>query len=137
MASRKAAQVTEELFEIRVCKTCHALIRVDGEKGPDWNVAKIRANNSWMPHARFDHKSHATSKCADCHDVSKSKRSADVAMPTLQGCRECHGGSKPTEKKITSNCLMCHGFHEQQHPWDPDFKPKSPTRVATGAASAN
>jgi predicted CXXCH cytochrome family protein len=91
-----------------------------------------------MPYARFDHKSHAQSKCADCHDVAKSKRSADVAMPAIQSCRECHGGSRPAEKKVTSNCLLCHGFHEQQHPWDPDFKPRAPgVRVATGAAGAN
>ena len=135
LASRKASQVSEELFEIRVCRTCHAVLKQDGADGkPEWTVAKIRANNTWMPHARFDHKSHAQAKCADCHDVAKSKRSADVAMPTLESCRECHAGSKPSETKVTSNCLLCHGFHEQQHPWDPGFKPKGKTRVAKGAA---
>jgi hypothetical protein len=38
---------------------------------------------------------------------------------------------------VTSNCLLCHGFHEQRHPWDPQFKPKAATRVAAGAAGAD
>ena len=81
MAAKKAAQVSEEIFEVRVCRTCHEILREEGPAGMAWNIAKVRANNAWMPHARFDHKSHAQSKCADCHDVAKSKRSADVAMP--------------------------------------------------------
>lgn len=137
MASKKAAYVAEEIFEIRLCRTCHAILREDGPAGMEWNIAKVRANNAWMPHARFDHKSHAQSKCADCHDVAKSKRSADVAMPRIEGCRECHGGSRPAEKKVTSNCLLCHGFHEPGHPWDPQFTPKAAARVASGAAVGN
>lgn len=137
MAAKKAAHVSEEIFEIRLCRTCHEVQRVEGDKGVDWNVAEVRANNAWMPAARFDHKSHAQAKCSDCHDVVKSKRSADVAMPTIEGCRECHGGSKPVEKKLTSSCLLCHGFHEQRHPWDPQFRPRAAARVASGIAGAN
>jgi predicted CXXCH cytochrome family protein len=114
IASRKAKQVTKELFEVRVCITCHEVSR-------EWNIAPVRASNHWMPHARFDHKSHASSKCADCHNVAKSNSANDVAMPAIENCRECHGGSRPTEKKVTSNCLLCHGFHESQHAWDPAF----------------
>ena len=83
-----------------------------------------------MPHAEFDHKAHAQARCADCHEVEKSKRSADVAMPAIAVCRECHGGSRPVERKLTSNCLLCHGFHDARYKWDPDFRPKGTTRVA-------
>ena len=134
LASRKAQQVGAELFEVRVCKTCHEVKRrpqAQGE-GPQWTVAPIRANNAWMPRARFDHKSHRQAKCGDCHDVAKSKRATDVAMPTIEQCRDCHGGSRPAEGKVTSNCLLCHGFHESAHPWDPQFQPRSTTRVAQG-----
>ena len=137
LAAKKAAYVSEEIFEIRLCRTCHEILRADGAGGREWNIAKVRANNAWMPQARFDHKSHAQAKCADCHDVAKSKRSADVAMPRIEGCRECHGGSRPVERKVTSNCLLCHGFHDRKHPWDPQFKPKAATRVASGAAGAD
>ena len=81
MASVKADKVSHELFEVRSCKTCHAVTRTDKPDGPDWTVAKIRANNLWMPGSRFDHKSHAQTACTDCHAVTKSKLSTDVAMP--------------------------------------------------------
>ena len=137
LASKKARQVSEELFEIRVCKTCHELVRTGEGDAREWNVQEVRANNAWMPSARFDHKSHLASKCSECHNVAKSKKSSDVAMPTIESCRDCHGGSKPVEKKVTSNCLMCHGFHEAKHPWDPDFKPRDKTRVALEARVAH
>jgi len=125
LADRKAKKVTQELFEVRVCKTCH-----DVGVAPEWKIAPIGVNHRWMPRAQFDHRMHAQTACADCHDVAKSKRSADVAMPTITACRECHGGSKPAEKKITSNCLLCHGFHDAESPWDPNFKPKGSARAA-------
>jgi len=45
-------------------------------------------------------------------------------MPTIKACRECHGGSRPVEGKVTSNCLLCHNFHDARFPWDPLFKPR-------------
>jgi predicted CXXCH cytochrome family protein len=132
LAARKAAHVSEEIFEIRVCKTCHVVQRAEGDRGVDWTIAEVRTGHAWMPAARFDHASHAQPKCSSCHDVAKSKRSADVAMPAIEGCRECHAGAQPVARKVTSNCLLCHGFHEQEHPWDPQFRPRSAARVAQG-----
>ncbi len=106
MASKKAERVAQELFEVRACKTCHEVTREEKDGVADWKVAKIRANNLWMPGSRFDHKSHAQAPCADCHKVAKSKAATDVAMPVIEDCRKCHGGSKHTlEKRITYNCL--------------------------------
>jgi predicted CXXCH cytochrome family protein len=127
LASRKAEQVAKELFEVRVCKTCHQVERAGPAEG--WQVAPVRASHRWMPQARFDHKPHAQAKCASCHEVAKSKRSSDVAMPTIERCRECHAGSRPSLERVTSNCLLCHGFHVAGHAWDPGFKPKGTTRV--------
>ena len=62
---------------------------------------------------------------------ARSKLSSDVAMPTIAKCRDCHGGSKPAEGKVTSNCLLCHGFHDSTHPWDPGFKPRATKTAAT------
>jgi predicted CXXCH cytochrome family protein len=130
IASRKAAAVTADLFEVRVCTTCHAVSKYGPAGAAQWSVAKVRLANSWMPHAVFDHKAHAASKCADCHDVAGSKKSSDVDMPTIDKCRECHGGSRPVQRKVTSNCLLCHGFHDARHPWDPGFKPRGNARMA-------
>ena len=128
MASRKSQQVGTELFEKRVCAQCH---QVSHDAG-GWTIAAVAPAHAWMPRARFDHAAHAQSKCADCHDVAQSKSSADVAMPSIDACRECHGGSRPAVGKVTSNCLLCHGFHDERHPWKPDFKPKGASaRVAS------
>jgi hypothetical protein len=127
LASRKAREVAIDLVEVRTCKTCHEVARDPQGKGadmPSWTIAKPRTSNRWMPAAMFDHGAHAQSKCADCHDVAHSKRSSDVAMPRIEACRECHGGSKPETGKVTSSCMLCHGFHDARHPWDPDFKPR-------------
>ena len=133
VARAKSDKVTRELFERRVCKECHVVRRADTEKGPEWEIAKVRINHTWMPGARFSHASHATEKCSSCHDVEKSKTSRDVAMPKIDRCQECHGGSHPEMNKVTSNCLLCHGFHVDQHPWDPAFKPKTGKRFTASA----
>ena len=132
LAERKARKVSAELFEVRVCNTCHRVAR----EGEGWRVATVRYTRPWMPHARFDHKTHRQAECTSCHDVAKSKQASDVAMPTIERCRECHGGSRPTEGKVTSNCLLCHGFHDSRHPWDPGFVPKG-SRIAAGPSDAH
>jgi Cytochrome c7 and related cytochrome c len=121
LAKKKSERVAAELFEVRVCNACHEVAREDAE----WTIAPVRIPNRWMPQARFSHRSHAQSKCADCHDVARSVDSSDVAIPDIETCRECHAGSKPVEKKVTSSCMLCHGFHDASHPWTPDAKTKA------------
>ena len=122
MAGAKAKKVTRELFEVRVCKTCH-LVSHDASTDA-WKVAPVDAVLHWMPHAQFDHHAHASSKCADCHDVARSKDARDVAMPAIATCRQCHAGARPQARKIASNCLLCHAFHDPSHPWQPSAAPK-------------
>ncbi|HUL92112.1 MAG TPA: cytochrome c3 family protein [Burkholderiales bacterium] len=119
LAKKKAGRVAVDLFEVRVCNTCHEVGHEDGA----WTIAPVRIASRWMPQARFTHRSHAQSKCADCHDVARSMDSSDVAIPEIETCRKCHGGSKPVEKKVTSSCMLCHGFHDPSHPWSPGTKP--------------
>jgi hypothetical protein len=117
MAGNKARQVARDLFEVRVCKTCHAVTRTAAD-APSWTIAPVRTGHRWMPKASFDHRAHASTKCADCHDVAFSKTIDEVAMPTIDNCRQCHGGSQPQLRKVTSNCMLCHAFHDATHPWD-------------------
>jgi hypothetical protein len=62
--------------------------------------------------------------------VARSKAASDVAMPGIAKCRECHGGSRPVEGKVTSNCMLCHGFHDSAEPWRPGFVPRVHPAVA-------
>lgn len=133
LASSKAKRVAHDLFEVRVCVDCH---KVSGD-GRSWSVEEVKVGHGWMPQARFDHKTHAQARCLECHDVARSKKSSDVAMPDIDTCRKCHGGSRPAQGKVTSNCLLCHGFHDARHRWAPQFKPrKAPARVAQGTPHA-
>jgi predicted CXXCH cytochrome family protein len=132
-ATRKANKVAVELFEVRVCKTCHVgIARTETSAGAEWKIAPVRASHRWMPRAEFDHKAHAQSPCGDCHDSARSKKASDVSMPAIAKCRECHGGSKPVQGRITSNCLLCHGFHDPRFPWNPDFKPRGQPQKEQG-----
>jgi predicted CXXCH cytochrome family protein len=126
LASRKAKLVADELFQKRVCATCHEVSRANDA----WRIEPVRIPRRWMPDALFDHAAHGQAKCASCHDVAKSKKSSEVAMPAIARCRECHAGSQPSRGKVTSNCLLCHGFHDPRYPWDPGFRPRAATRVA-------
>ena len=139
LARGKARRVAAELVEVRTCKTCHEVRKAPAPRGaaPRYEIAPVEPAHRWMPHARFDHRTHRQAPCADCHDVARSKQASDVAMPAIAGCRECHGGAKPVQGKVTSSCLLCHGFHEAGHPWDPHFQPgKAQARVARGQVRA-
>lgn len=47
---------------------------------------------------------------------STSERAADIMIPALETCRECHTGAKSTGgDKVPSPCSMCHPFHVRAH----------------------
>jgi len=116
----KARQVGADLFEARVCIVCHEVKRtvtqVKPGREPAWTVAPVVIATTWLPLARFDHLKHRTSKCADCHNVGKSHSSADIAIPDIVTCRQCHAGNEPAANKVVSTCIACHGFHLPAHP---------------------
>jgi predicted CXXCH cytochrome family protein len=111
-AEQMSLSAARDLFERRVCVDCHEVKKVSGQVGyQQWFVEPVRLTKRWMPQAKFDHASHLTSRCVDCHSGTEiSKKSSDVLMPTLKECRACHAGPNDTEK-TPSDCLMCHQFH--------------------------
>lgn len=120
-ANAKAERVAEDLFEKRVCIVCHEVSKMppgEGETQTTWKITPVHVATSWFPKARFDHASHRTGdlKCADCHAVARSHSSADIAIPDIRRCRECHAGSSPERNKVVSTCVSCHGFHLPGHP---------------------
>jgi predicted CXXCH cytochrome family protein len=116
-AKNKAEQVSEDLFAKRVCIVCHEVAKTmtAGEMGTRvaWTIAPVHVATAWFSKARFDHASHRTGnfKCADCHDVVTSHSSADIAIPDIGKCRQCHTGSAPAGDKVVSTCVSCHAFH--------------------------
>ena len=112
-AATKADKITQELFEVRVCFECHQIKRDDAttETAQRWQIAPIAVTQHWLPKSRFPHSRHSTYKCESCHAVAKSKNSADIAIPDIKNCRECHGGNVTSKDKAPGTCETCHGFH--------------------------
>lgn len=111
-AEQMSLSAARDLFEKRVCVDCHEVAKVQGQVNyQQWRVEPVRLTEHWMPQANFDHASHKTTPCQDCHMGAEiSKKSSDVLMPTLKECRACHSGPDDAEK-TPSDCLMCHQFH--------------------------
>lgn len=108
----KTLDITEELFEFRVCHTCHT---IDRDEQPDqlpvYAVRPVHIAKPWYPKARFDHARHTTMVCEECHgDAIESEVSDDVLIPGIANCRECHG-SENADDRLRSTCDSCHGFH--------------------------
>jgi len=117
-ARHKAQQVGADLFEKRVCVTCHEVRRNDAAAQGDvsaapWTVTPVHVARTWLPHGRFDHAKHKTaqSDCKDCHRAERSHKSSDVLIPDIASCRVCHAGNKPIAGKVVSTCISCHGYH--------------------------
>jgi hypothetical protein len=94
------------------CLECHEITQDPANKEASWKVAPVRITEHWLPKAHFPHDKHNTVKCTSCHDVLKSDKSSDVAIPTIAKCRECHVGSKETKTRVSSTCDTCHNFHD-------------------------
>lgn len=94
------------------CLECHEISHNPKNREIPWKVAPVNITEHWLPKAHFPHDKHSTATCTSCHDVLKSEKSADVAIPTINKCRECHVGSKEAKTRISSTCETCHNFHD-------------------------
>lgn len=118
-ARERAAAAATELFEKTSCVVCHEVSR-DGGPGlaatpgqdlPQWKIAPVQVTHTWMPKSVFNHASHASEACTDCHAAQRSDKAEQVLMPQIAVCRDCHAGATPVANKVTSDCGLCHGFH--------------------------
>jgi len=116
-ARAQALAVAGDLFERRACATCHEVTRND-EAAIPWTVLEVRLTDRFFPHANFSHAAHATgvTRCDGCHDAGAPTRAADLLIPGIESCRECHGSGiarRNSGGQIASTCVACHGFHDE------------------------
>lgn len=125
--ARQEARITaEDIFERTSCNTCHDINRVDYDaETPEWEALPVKLNEHWMPHAHFSHRDHAMSECTDCHEAKDSEKSTDVLMPSIEVCRDCHGGAS-SKSRLKSTCMTCHFMHNPE--MEPLFANISDTR---------
>lgn len=108
-AQRMSTMATSEMLGYTTCGVCHK-----AEPGSDgtWKLAPVNVPHAWFPKSKFSHRQHATQPCADCHaNVEKSETSADINLPGIETCRQCHGGENAGEGQLASTCITCHEFH--------------------------
>lgn len=118
--SRKAEDL---LFTKTACLLCHEVSKKEGGSsgGTDplagvmvskWQVQTPHIPDLWMTGAVFDHGAHQEVRCESCHEgVRESKVTADVLLPKIAGCRECHVDGAQRDK-VNSDCMMCHSYHD-------------------------
>ena len=108
-AKTKARNMSEELFEFSSCIQCHKVQRID-ETPPRWTVSPVRLSQNWYPKAYFTHERHKTTNCGTCHLAEESAESAEILIPSLETCQNCHAGIH-SDNRLQSTCVDCHGFH--------------------------
>lgn len=110
----KEVLATEELLYNKTgCQLCHEFEKGNTSlKGPaGYSVVAPKVPKTWLPHARFSHKSHLHMICQDCHSgADKSSQTKDLLLPKVESCRECHADPGHLGK-IDSDCVMCHAYH--------------------------
>lgn len=131
-ARERAAVVTRDLFERRSCAECHEVTRQEprADSAPGlWSLQPVKVRTAWLPGAKFSHATHSTSLtgCETCHKATVSEVAADVLVPGIAVCRDCHAGGEPhatPRDRVTSTCILCHGFHNAQNPlWQARARP--------------
>ena len=108
VAQRSAA--AERFLWGTACVECHLVDRPPTATGVAASLpvyAKTSAPVVWLPHARFDHRSHQLATCESCHAAGKSRDTSDVLIPAIATCQTCH---KP--EAAESRCFECHQYHD-------------------------
>ena len=101
------------------CHLCHE-ISDTGESGASaaieklsrYRVLKPNVPEIWMPASIFDHGAHQEVACDSCHlGVHESTKTADVLLPGVNNCHQCHAGPG-VKGAVASECVLCHSFHD-------------------------
>lgn len=115
-ADMQAQKVADQSFGKIMCGKCHE-VSTGENKGPlNWAVVPATVTKTWLPRGRFDHSAHVDMmKCDACHAAEKSAVAADIMLPKIAACKECHG-DESAANRVPSNCLTCHDFHRPGQP---------------------
>jgi predicted CXXCH cytochrome family protein len=141
-ASRNAAEwvqfrveETEWILWLKTCKECHTLMQggtllqdkscetPNAAEQPLPEIAKANITTRWLPHATFDHQAHRMMKCDACHTKAPTSReTADVLIPGIKLCQECHRSAGPSKDFAEGRCFECHQYHN----WKDEKRVKGP-----------
>jgi len=125
---QQVAAAERYLYSV-TCNKCHLLEKTQRSVP---QIVKTAIPAVWLPHARFAHKAHRMLECAACHTgVAQSKQAADVLLPEIGVCRECHRAAMQSEVALQqhsapTDCVTCHLYHDKSKDveWDGPFTVK-------------
>jgi hypothetical protein len=98
----------ERLLWGKTCAECHIVQGSQSQRGLP-QIAPVEMPKQWMPRARFEHAPHQLVTCDSCHGASASRETADVLLPGIATCRQCHTPDRGAE----SRCFECHQYHDE------------------------
>jgi len=100
----------EWLLYAKTCKQCHTL---KATSDPQPEVVKSNITARWLSHADFDHHAHRMMSCTSCHTrAPDSRETADVLLPGIQTCQQCHHPQGPAKEAAEGRCFECHQYHD-------------------------
>jgi len=102
------------------CKLCHVMLEGQPAEGngneaktPLPAVAKSSIPPRWFRHAEFSHDSHRLLTCTACHTrTPESRQTADILLPGIASCRECHQDGGAQHDAASGRCSECHSYHD-------------------------
>jgi len=102
------------------CKLCHVMVGgtpAEGNgtegKAPLPTVAKSSIPARWFLHAEFSHESHRLLTCTACHTrTPESRQTADILLPGIASCRDCHEDGGAKHDAASGRCSECHSYHD-------------------------
>ena len=128
-AARASAAVVGVFTGKGLCTECHAITDTNSaDITRRFAVAPVSLNDHYLPQGRFPHGKHKShdgktgeAACTACHTgVLKSKLAADVNIPGVASCRECHGAPAKSwlssAAKAEASCDTCHAYHDGSVP---------------------
>ena len=93
------------------CKQCHASTEHEGAGLPQSVKAIILPR--WLPRSEFDHEAHRMLACLSCHvQIPNSRQTADVNIPSIALCRQCHKQGGASQLAAEGRCFECHSYHD-------------------------
>jgi hypothetical protein len=100
---RRALEDTQTLMWRKTCIECHT-------PTPAREIPKAQITTQWLKHATFSHAPHQLVTCTECHATAPiSKATADVLLPGIATCQQCHRSTNPS---ASANCTECHVYHD-------------------------
>jgi hypothetical protein len=123
-AQRSAAREAENQFARRGCVSCHDVLDTQSNELVDrYRVSPVRLTSDYFPVSHFSHRSHRVqgkltgdAACQSCHAAKPSASSADLLVPGIENCTQCHSEPKSrftraSMMQIKLECVSCHAYH--------------------------